>query len=84
MLYDSRDSEERRSRELELLQSTLSEVDASYSWEQVKKLLQEHIFPQCEKCGTWSSRRVDRVSNRKASQQKEEVSVLGPQNSGGE
>ena len=84
MLYDNRDSEERRSKELELLQSTLSKVDASFSWEQIKKLLQERIFPRCEKFGTWSSGRVDRVPNRKVSQQKEETSVLGPQNSGRE
>ena len=82
MLYDNRFSEERESRELELLQNTLSRVDASYSWEQVKKLLQDSVFPRCEKFGTWSwSRvRVDRVSNRKVLQQKEESSVLGPQN----
>ena len=84
MLYDNTVYEERRSRELELLQNTLSEVDASYTWEQVKKLLQVRVFPLCEKFGTWSSRRVDRVPNRKVSQQKEEVSVLGPQNGGGE
>ena len=58
MLYDSRFSEERKSRELELLQKTLSEVDASYSWEQVKKLLEDSVFPQYEKFGTWSSSRV--------------------------
>ena len=82
MLYDNRFSEERRSRELELLQNTLSEVDASYSWKQVKKLLQDSVFPWCEKFGTWSSSRVrvDRVPNRKVSKQKKESSVLGPQN----
>ena len=48
MLYDNRFSEEGKSRELELLQNTLSEVDASYSWEQVKKLLQDSVFPWCE------------------------------------
>ena len=82
MLYDNRFSEERKSRELELLQNTLIEVDTSYSWEQVKKILQDSIFPRCEKFGTWSSSRarVDRVPNRKVSQQKEESSVLGPQN----
>ena len=79
MLYDNRFSEERKSREL---QKTLSEVDTSYSWEQVKKLLQDSVFPWCQKFGTWSSSRVrvDRVPNRKVSQQKEESSVLGPQN----
>ena len=45
MLYDNTVYEERRSRELELLQNTLSEVDASYTWEQVKKLLQVCVFP---------------------------------------
>ena len=81
MLYDDRSSGERASRELELLQNTLSEVDVSYTWRQIKELLQEHVFPRCEKCGTWSSKveRVDRVPNRKVSTQKEETSVLGPQ-----
>ena len=81
MLHDNRFSEERKSRELELLQNILSEVGTSYSWEQVKKLLQDSVFPQCEKFGTWSMSRVrvDRVLNRKVSQQKEETSVLGPQ-----
>ena len=77
MLYDNRFSEERKSRELELLQNTLCEVDASYSWEQLKKLLLDSVFPRCEKFGTWS---WSRVSNRKVLQQKEESSVLGPQN----
>ena len=58
MLYDNRFSEERKSGELELLQNTLREVDASYSWEQVKKLLQDSVFPWCEKFGTWSLSRV--------------------------
>ena len=82
MWHDNRFSEERESRELDLLQNTLSEVDTSYSWEQVKKLLQDSVFPWCEKFGTWSSNRVrvDQVPNRKVSQQKEESSVLGPQN----
>ena len=82
MLYDSKVSEERKSRELELLQNTLSGIDASYSWQQVKKLLQDSVFPWCEKFGTWSSskERVDRVPNRKVSLQKEESSVLDPQN----
>ena len=67
MLYDNRSSEERRSRELELLQNTLSEVDTSYTWQQIKKLIQDCVFPQCEKFGTWSSsgERVDRIPNRK-------------------
>ena len=84
MSYDKRFSEERKSRELELLWKTLSEVGTSYSWVQVKKLLQDSVFSQCEKFGTWSSSRVrvDRVPNRKVSQQKEESSVLGPQNVG--
>ena len=82
MLYDNRSSEEeRRSGELELLQNTLSEVDAGYTWQQIRKLIQDCVFPQCEKFGTWSSNRerVDRVLNRKVSTQKEESSVLGPQ-----
>ena len=81
MSYDSRSSGERASRELELLQNTLSEVDASYTWRQAKELLQERVFPRCEKFGTWSSgrERVDRVPNRKVSTQKGETSVLGPQ-----
>ena len=81
MSYDDRFSGERASRELELLQNTLSEVDTSYTWRQIKELLQERVFPQCEKFGTWSSkeRRVDRVRNRKVSIQKGETSVLGPQ-----
>ena len=82
MLYDKRSSEEeRRSRELELLQNTLSEVDANYTWQQIRKLIQDCVFPRCEKFGTWSSNgeRVDRVPNRKVSTQKEESSVLGPQ-----
>ena len=81
MSYDDRSSGERASSELELLQNTLSEVDASYTWRQVKELLQECVFPRCEKFGTWSSgeRRVDQVPNRKVSTQKGETSVLGPQ-----
>ena len=61
MLCNSRSSEDRESRELELLQNTLSEVDAGYTWKQIKKLLQHCVFPQCEKFGTWSSNeeRVD-------------------------
>ena len=82
MLYDNRFSEERKSRDLELLRNTLSEVDASYSWKQVKKLLQDRVFTWCEKFGTWSSSsvRVDQVPNRKVPQQKVESSVLGPHN----
>ena len=81
MLYDSSVSEQRRSEELELLRRTLSGIDESYSWRQVKELLQERVFPWCEKFGTWSSdrERADRVPNRKVPQQKEESSVLGPQ-----
>ena len=84
MSYDKRFSEERKSRELELLRKTLSEVDTSYSWAQVKKLLQDSVFPRCEKFGIWSSSRVrvDQVPNRKVSQQKGESSGLGPQNIG--
>ena len=80
MLYNSRSSEDRESRELELLQNTLSEVDTGYTWKQIKKLLQDCVFPRCEKFGTWSSNgeRADRVPNRKVSTQKEETSVLGP------
>ena len=81
MLYDSSVSEQRRSEELELLMSTLSGIDESYSLKQVKELLQERVFPWCEKFGTWSSEREreDRVPNRNVPQQKEESSVLGPQ-----
>ena len=81
MLYDNRSSEEKRSRELELLQNTLSEVDASYTWQQIRKLIQDCVFPWCEKFGTWSwsGKRVDRVPNRKVLTQKEESSVFGPQ-----
>ena len=81
MLYDKRSSEDRKSRELELLQNTLSEVDVSYTWRQIKKLVQGCVFPWCEKFGTWSWNGVgaDRVLNRKVSTQKEESSVLGPQ-----
>ena len=81
MLYDNRSSEERKSRELELLQNTLSEVETSYTWRQIRKLIQDCVFPRCEKFGTWSSKeeRVDRVPNRKVSTQKEETSVLAPQ-----
>ena len=76
MLYDDRSSEEERTRELVLLQ-----VDANYTWWQIRRLLQDCVFPWCEKFGTWSSsgERVDRVLNRKVSTQKEESSVLGPQ-----
>ena len=81
MLYDNGTSEQRKSRELDLLRSTLSGIDESYSWEQGKELLQEIVFPWCEKFGTWSSNRerVDRVPNRKVPQQTGEYSVLGPQ-----
>ena len=84
MLYDNSTSEQRKSRELDLLKTTLSGVDESYSWEQVKKLLQKKkSLPRCEKFGTWSStrERVDQVPNRKVPQQIEESSVLGPQKS---
>ena len=82
MLYDNRSSEEeRRSRELELLQNTLSEVDTGYTWQQIRKLIQDCVFPRCEKFGTWSSKgeRVDQVLNSEVCTQKEESSVLGPQ-----
>ena len=61
MLYDSSTSKQRELRELNLLRGTLSEIDKSYSWLQVKKLLQEKVFLWCEKFGTWSlsSERVD-------------------------
>ena len=78
MLYDNRSSEERRSRELELLQNTLSEADTDYTWQQIRKLFQDCFFPRCERFGTWSSN-GERVPNRKVSTQKEESSVLGPQ-----
>ena len=78
MLYDSSTSEQRKSKELDLLRSTISGIDESYSGAQIKKLLQERVFPQCEKFGTWSSsnERVDQVPNWKVLQ----PSVLGPQN----
>ena len=83
MLYDNGTFEQRKSRELDLLRSTLSGIDKSYSWEQVKKLLQERVFPQSEKFGTWSSsrERVDQVPNRKVPQQTEVSSILCPQQS---
>ena len=63
MLYDSSTSKQRELRELNLLRSALSGIDESYSWIQIKKLLQELVFPWCEIFGTWSSSkgRVDRV-----------------------
>ena len=81
MLYDNRSSEERKMRELELLQNTLREVDTSYTWRQIRKLIQDCVIPWCEKFGTWSLKgeRVDRGLNRKVSTQKEETPVLGPQ-----
>ena len=81
MLYNDRSSEERKARDLELLQNTLSEVDASYTWRQIRKLIQNCVFPRCEKFGTWSSteERADQVPNRKIPTQEEESSVLGPQ-----
>ena len=56
-------------------------MDINYTWKQIKKLLQDCVFPQCEKFGTWSSNgeRADQVPNRKVSTQKEVTSVLGPQ-----
>ena len=61
MLYDSSTSEQRKSKELDFLRCTLSGIDKSYSGAQIKKLLQEKVFPWCEKFGTWflSSERVD-------------------------
>ena len=84
MLYDNSTSKERELRELDLLRSTLSGIDESYSWAQIKELLQERVFPWCEKFGTWSSNRerVYQVLNRKVPQQTEESSVLGPQKRG--
>ena len=81
MLYDSSTFRQRKSRELDLLRSTLIGIDRSYTWNQIKKLLQERVFPWCEKFGTWSSseERVDRVLNRKVPQELTESSVLGPQ-----
>ena len=81
MLYDSSTSKQRELRELNLLRSALSGIDESYSWIQIKKLLQELVFPWCEIFGTWSSSkgRVDRVPNQKVPQPSEESSVLGPQ-----
>ena len=83
MLYDSSVSKQRRLEELELLRGTLSGIEGSYSWRQIKELLQERVFLWCEKFGTWSSvrERADRVPNRKVPQHKEEFSVLGPQSS---
>ena len=63
------------------LRSTLSVIDRSCTWIQIRKLLQERVFPRCEKFGTWSSseERVNWVPNRKVPQELEESSVLGPQ-----
>ena len=55
MLYDSSTSKQKELRELDLLRSTLSKTDGRYTWIQIKKLLVERVFPQCEKFGTWSS-----------------------------
>ena len=81
MLYDNSTSKQRESRELDLLRSTLSGIDRSCTWIQIKKLLQERVFPRCEKFGTWSSseERVNWVPNRKVLQELEESSILGPQ-----
>ena len=81
MLYDSNTSEQRKSKELDLLRSTISGIDKSYSGAQIKKLVQERVFPRCDKFGTWSSssERVDRVPNQKVPQQSGKPSVLGPQ-----
>ena len=81
MLYDRGTSRQRESEEFELLRSTLSEVSSSYTWSQIKELLQEHVFPCCEKFGTWSSTKesVDRILNRKVPQESSVSSVLGPQ-----
>ena len=83
MLYERSVSEWRKLERLELLRSALSGIDGSCSWRQIKELLQERVFPWCEKFGTWSSvrERADQVPNRKVPQQKEESPVLGPHSS---
>ena len=80
MLYEN-STRQRRSRELNLLRSTLGGIEGSYTWIQIKKLLQEQVFLRCEKFGTWSSsgKRIDRVPNRKVLLELKESSVLGPQ-----
>ena len=56
-------------------------IEGSYTWIQIKKLLQEQVCLRCEKFGTWSSsgKRIDRVPNRKVLLELKESSVLGPQ-----
>ena len=78
MLYDNSTSKQRELRELNLLRSTFDGIDRSYTWIQIKNLLQEQVFSWCEKFGTWSSgeERVDQVPNRKVPQIS---SILGPQ-----
>ena len=49
MLYDKGISRWRESKEINSLRSTLSGIDGSYTWIQIKKLLQEQVFPWCEK-----------------------------------
>ena len=75
---------ERGGRELDLLRSILYGIDGScmgfrLHGIQIRRLLQEWLFPRCEKFGTWftSEERVDRVPNRKVSQELMESSVLG-------
>ena len=81
MLYNSGTSRQRELTEIESLRTTLSEIDGSYTWTQIKKLLQEQVFLWCEKFGTWSLSevRVNQVLNRKVPQELVESSVLGPQ-----
>ena len=81
MLYNSGTSRQRELKEIESLRTTLSEIDGSYTWTQIKKLLQEQVFLWCEKFGTWSLSevRVNQVLNRKVPQELVESSVLGPQ-----
>ena len=61
MLYDNSTPALSRSQDVDLLRITLSEVDGSYTWSQIKEALQEQVFPHCKKFGTWSSdeKRVD-------------------------
>ena len=60
-MYDSSTSERRKLKELDFLRSTVSGIDKSYSGVEIKKLLQEKVFQESEKFGTWSpsSERVD-------------------------
>ena len=45
MLYDSDTSGQGGSQEIDFLRSVLSVLDGSYTWTQIKKILQEQVFP---------------------------------------